>query len=99
MAEPSSDGFQVHPDDLSAAAAEARTAATRLTAPATCEAAGLSGWRTAAALRDCGEAWRDLLAALRTELADQAGKLDDTARHYRAGDRTATEAFLAPAGR
>ncbi|GAA1985368.1 WXG100 family type VII secretion target [Kitasatospora viridis] len=103
MAEPST-GFQVQPDQLADGAAEARSVAARLpaqadrlTAAVRNAAAGLPGWRTAAALADCAAAWHELLATLARELAQQAEKLDDTARHYRAGDRSATDAFL-PAG-
>ncbi|MDH6144255.1 MULTISPECIES: type VII secretion target [Kitasatospora] len=97
-------GFQVHPDELSAAATAADGTAARLPdqgrllAAATDRSAdGLSGWRTAAALRSCGNAWHALLGRLNAELADQGRKLDSTAQRYRAGELSATDAFLAPA--
>jgi hypothetical protein len=103
---PPGNGFQVHPDELATASAAADTIAARLPAQAhrltaaTDRAAdGLCGWHTAAALRSCTEAWRALLDRLHTELADQGGRLDGTARRYRAGEHAAADAFRLPAAR
>jgi hypothetical protein len=105
MAQPSS-GFQVRPDELSAASAAATGIAARLPAQAERLASAtsrsadqLSGWRTADALRTCGEAWHALLDRLHRELTDQSGKLDSTAQRYRAGERSAAEGFRIPAAR
>ncbi|WP_354641845.1 type VII secretion target [Kitasatospora camelliae] len=83
-------GFRVHPTGLADAGQHARSTAERLRADAAAVAgpgdaavAALPGWRTAAALHDCAEAWRVLLLRLVEELDGLGADLDRTAANYR----------------
>jgi hypothetical protein len=94
------DGFQVRPDELAGAGSSALALAARVPAQADQLAAatgsaatGLTGWRTAAALRSCGDAWRALLVRLSQELAHQGNQLTATANQYRSGELAAADAF------
>ncbi|GAB2703230.1 hypothetical protein [Kitasatospora kifunensis] len=94
-------GFQVRPEELTDAGQCAQAIAARIpsqseqtAAAAEHAAAALSGWRTAAALRACGDSWRALLATLAGELASQGQRLATTAQQYRDGEVCATDAFV-----
>ncbi|PYC82710.1 hypothetical protein C7C46_10170 [Streptomyces tateyamensis] len=94
------DGFQVRPEELTAAGSAAHavaavlpTQAQQLGAAVEGAAVGLPGWRTAAALGALGAAWHGVLGALGQELGGQADQLADTADRYRSGELTAAAAF------
>ncbi|WP_035846719.1 type VII secretion target [Kitasatospora azatica] len=94
-------GFQVRPEELAAAgsaalalAARIPPAADRLAGGPAQAAAGLTGWRTAAALQACGDSWRSLLTTLARELDTQGHRLTATADQYRAGDLSVVDAFV-----
>ncbi|MEY9945511.1 PE domain-containing protein [Kitasatospora sp. GAS1066B] len=96
-------GFQVRPEELTGAGQCAQAIATRipgqseqLTPAGAAAATRLVGWRTAAALRACGDSWRALLTSLAGELDAQGKRLATTAQQYRDGEVTAVDALGAP---
>ncbi|MCX4747126.1 PE domain-containing protein [Kitasatospora sp. NBC_01287] len=96
-------GFQVRPEELTAAGQRAQAIAvripdgtTRLGPAAASAGARLSGWRTAAALPACADAWQALLASLAGELDAHGQRLATTAQQYRDGEATAVSAFGTP---
>lgn len=96
-------GFQVRPEELTAAGQCAAAIAARLpgqterlTPVGATAATRLSGWRTAAALRACGDSWRSLLATLAGELETQGQRLSTTGQQYRDGEASALDAFGVP---
>ncbi|GJF28211.1 hypothetical protein KNE206_09110 [Kitasatospora sp. NE20-6] len=90
---PVSPGFRVHPGELTAAGQAALRTSGRLRAdaravlgPADAAVGALPGWRTAAALRDCADAWHRVLERLADELDTIGGDLVRTADGYTAAD-------------
>lgn len=99
-----SPGFRVHPGELTAAGQAARRTAEQLRAdaravlgPADAAAAALPGWRTAAALRDCADAWHRLFERLADDLGTIGADLVRTADGYTAADESVRR-NLTPAG-
>ncbi|MFD9130772.1 hypothetical protein [Kitasatospora sp. NPDC059571] len=97
-----SQGFRVRPAELAAAGRAAAAIADQLRAqartvlgPADAAVAALPGWRTAAALADCVEAWRLLCERLADELAGTGSGLDRTADGYRAVDEAVRHSLTA----
>ncbi|MFE0460876.1 hypothetical protein ACFW1A_16660 [Kitasatospora sp. NPDC058965] len=95
-----SDGFQVRPDELTAAGSSAHAVADllpvqsdRLGAAVAGAAVGLPGWRTAAALQSWGAAWHTVLGELGQQLTAQAEQLGTTADRYRTGELSALDGF------
>ncbi|MEY9937017.1 hypothetical protein [Streptacidiphilus sp. MAP5-3] len=67
--------------------------AVRLYGPSDDAVFQLYGWRIAAALDACTEAWVDLLRKFGTGLDQSGEKLHATATNYRASDTSATKNF------
>ncbi|MEV8094230.1 type VII secretion target [Kitasatospora sp. NPDC085879] len=97
-----SPGFRVHPGELTAAGQAARQTAERLRAdaravlpPTDAAVAALPGWRTAAALRDCAEAWHRLFERLADDLGTIGADLVRTAEGYTAADESVRRSLTA----
>jgi hypothetical protein len=86
---PVSTGFHVHPAELTASGEAAhrtaeglRTDLGALPGPSDAAVAALPGWRTAAALHECTEAWLRLLTGLAEDMDTTGADLRRTADHY-----------------
>ncbi|MFD0278063.1 hypothetical protein ACFVHB_29730 [Kitasatospora sp. NPDC127111] len=82
--------FKVNPDELDGCGQSAQHIGglipgetAKVTEPCSQAAATLQGWRTAAAVRDCGANWKTLLDRLGGDIADVGGKLTTSAGYYR----------------
>ncbi|MFD0276526.1 type VII secretion target [Kitasatospora sp. NPDC127111] len=98
-------GFTVRPDELSAAGSNAQAVAgkvpeetARLAAPSDRAAAGLAGWQSGPALRECSAAWRTLLDGLAEDMKAAGGNLIATAHNYRDSDRSMAGTGVAQGG-
>ncbi|MBV2156750.1 hypothetical protein [Kitasatospora sp. SUK 42] len=82
--------FEVNPAELDGCGQSAQHVAglvpdetSKITDPCDQAAAGLQGWLTASAVRDCGANWKALLDRLGGDMGDVGGKLASSAGYYR----------------